>query len=162
MKKSLFTTMVILMALTIFQLQAKAGATVSVSSEDEAIVNFDESEIYSSFDQVNDLVSYVSENDAVSYSDVATINNSLVENVSSSAALALNNAGSGTPPFVSAFLWGCVLNWVGIAIVAFTTDMDKEQIMKSVWGCVASTAFWGVFYVIYYVIILGSWSSTIY
>jgi hypothetical protein len=161
MKKSFFTTMVILMALTIFQLQAKAGATVSVSSEDEAIVNFDESEIYSSFDQVNDLVSYVSENDAVSYSDVATINNSLVENVSSSAALALNNTNASDPPFVSAFLWGCVFNWVGIAIVAFTTDMDKDQIMKSVWGCVANTVVIGLWYVIYYVIILGAWSSTV-
>ena len=147
------------MAMMVFQLQAKAATTASVSSEDEAIVNFDESQIYNSFDQVNGLVNYISENDAVSYSDVATINGSLVENVSSTAALALNNSGSDAPPFVSAFIWGCVLNWVGIAIVAFTTNMDKDQIMKSVWGCVASTAFWAVWYVIYYALILGTWGN---
>jgi hypothetical protein len=149
------------MALMVFQIQAKAASAVSVSSDDEAIVNFDESEIYNSFDKVNDLVSYVSENDAVSYSDVATINSALVENVSSSAALALNNNDNGNPPFVSAFLWGCVLNWVGIAVVAFTTNMDWDQIKKSIWGCAASTVFWGVFYVIYYYVILGS-VTTVY
>lgn len=157
MKKFLFKTMAVLMALVIFQLQAKAGLATSVSSSDEAVVNFDESEIYNSFNQINDLVNYVSENDAVTYSDVASVNNALVENVSSSAALALNNTNAGDPPFVSAFLWGCVLNLLGIAIVAFTTNMDTAQIMKSVWGCVASTAFWVLFDVIYAVALGGSY-----
>jgi len=162
MKKFLFKTMAILMAVVIFQLQAMAGSSVSISVEDEAIVNFDETEIYASFDQINDLTSFVIENDAVTYSDAASVDMSMVENVSSSAALALSNANAGDPPFVSAFLWGCILNWVGIAIVAFTTDMDKDQIMKSVWGCVANSVVIGLWYVIYYVIILGAWSNSIY
>jgi hypothetical protein len=157
MKKFLFKTLAIIMALVVFQLQAKAGTSVSLSSEDEAIVNFDESEIYASFDQVNDLVSYVSVNDAVTYADVASVDNTMVENVSSSAALALSNSNAGDPPFVGAFWWGCVLNLVGIAVVAFTTDMDKEQIMKSVWGCVASTVGWVVVEVIYVVALGGSY-----
>jgi hypothetical protein len=155
MKKFLFKTMAIMMALVIFQLQAKAGSSMSLSSEDEAIVNFDESEIYSSFDQINDLSSYVTVNDNVTYTDVASVNNALVENVSSSAALALSNANAGDPPFVSAFLWGCLLNLVGVAIVAFTTDMDKDQIIKSAWGCVASGAVYTIFYIVYIVVVLG-------
>jgi hypothetical protein len=145
------------MALVIFQLQAMAGSSMSLSSEDEAIVNFDESEIYASFDQINDLTSYVTENENVTYADVVTVNNSMVENVSSSAALALSNANAGDPPFVSAFLWGCILNWVGIAVVAFTTDMDKDQIMKSVWGCAANTIVLVLFQVIYVAAVGGAY-----
>jgi hypothetical protein len=150
MKKSLFTTMVICMALMVFQLQANAGSTVAVSSEDEAIVNFDESEIYASFDQVNDLVSYVSENDAVSYADVASFNNALVENVSSSAALALSNTGGGEPPFISAFLWGCIFWGFGVLVVALTTDMDMNYIKKAAYGCAVSTGVYVICWLIYY------------
>jgi len=156
MKKSLLKIMAVFMAVLFLQLQVFAGSSFSMSSEDEAIVNFDETEIYASFDQINDLSSYLSENDAT-YADVANYNSDLVANVSSTAALALNSTSAGEPPFISAFLWGCIFNWVGIVVVALTTDMDMSYIMKSVWGCAVSTGVWVIFYVVYYVIILGSW-----
>jgi hypothetical protein len=157
MKKFLFKTMAIMMALVIFQLQAMAGSSVSLSIEDEANVNFDETEIYASFDQINDLSSYVTVNENVTYADVASVDNSMVENVSSTAALALTNANAGDPPFVSAFLWGCVLNLLGVAIVAFTTDMDKDQIMKSVWGCAANSVVYLVWWLIWGALGTGWW-----
>ena len=159
MKKSLLKIMAVVMAVIIFQLQALAGANFSVSTADESYVNFDETEIYASFDEINDLVGYVSQND-VTYTDVQTYNSALVENVSSTAALALNADGGKTPPFISAFLWGCIFNWVGIVVVALTTDMDMSYIMKSVWGCAVSSGFWVIFYVIYYYVILaGAWGG---
>jgi hypothetical protein len=148
--------MAVFMAVLFLQLQVFAGSSFSMSSEDEAIVNFDETEIYASFDQINDLSSYLSENDAT-YADVANYNSDLVANVSSTAALALNSSSAGEPPFISAFLWGCIFNWVGIVVVALTTDMDMSYIMKSVWGCAVSTGVWVIFYVIYYVVLAGSW-----
>ncbi|MCF8357447.1 MAG: hypothetical protein K9H26_01725 [Prolixibacteraceae bacterium] len=144
MKKFLFKTVAVSMASLMFFSQAIAGGNFSINEEEEAIVNFNEDEIYSSFDEISELVSYVSEND-VTYAEVEAEKEALVENVSSSAALAMGNANAGDPPIVSAFWWGCILNLAGIAIVALTTDMDKDQIMKSVWGCAASTGFWVVF-----------------
>jgi hypothetical protein len=156
MKKSLLKIMAVFMAVLFLQLQVFAGSSFSMSSEDEAIVNFDETEIYASFDEINDLSSYLSENDA-SYADVANYNNDLVANVSSTAALALNSSSAGEPPFISAFLWGCIFNWVGIVVVALTTDMDMSYIMKSVWGCAVSAGFWVIFYVIYAAVLGTSW-----
>jgi hypothetical protein len=144
MKKSLLKIMAVFMAAIFLQLQVFAGSSFSMSAEDDANVNFDETEIYASFDQMNDLASYLSENDAT-YSDVENYNSSLVTNVSSSAALALNSSSAGEPPFISAFLWGCIFNLVGILVVALTTDMDMDYIMKSVWGCVVSGVFWVAF-----------------
>jgi hypothetical protein len=161
MKKSLLKIMAVCMAVLFLQLQVFAGSSFSMSAEDDAIVNFDETEIYASFDQMNDLASYLSENDAT-YSEVENFNSSLVTNVSSSAALALNSSSAGEPPFISAFLWGCVFNWVGIVVVALTTDMDMDYIMKSVWGCALNSVVVAAFYVIYYVLILGSWGGYYY
>ena len=145
------------MALLLLQLQTMAGTSVSTNSNDDAAANFDESEIYSSFDQINDLVTYVSENDGVTYADLQSENSSLVENVASSSAVALNNTSAGEPPIVSAFWWGCILNWVGIVIVMLTTDMDTAQIMKSVWGCVVGTVCIAAFELIYVLALGGTY-----
>jgi len=142
MKKLFLKTMAIFLALVNIQLQALAGSSVSLSSDDEAAVNFDETEIYASFDQINDLTTYVTENDAVTYTDVASFDNSMVANVSSTAALALSN-NAGAPPIVSAFWWGCLLSWVGVVIVYVTTDSDSSY-TKAAWkGCILS----GIVYV---------------
>jgi len=156
MKKSLLKIMAVFMAVLFLQMQVFAGSSFSMSAEDDAIVNFDETEIYASFDQMNDLANYLSENDAT-YSEVENFNSSLVTNVSSSAALALNSSSAGEPPFISAFLWGCIFWGFGILVVALTTDMDMDYIMKSVWGCAASSAAYVIVYVIWWAIIGTSW-----
>lgn len=150
MKKFLFKTMAIFMALLILQVQSMAGSTSSINSEDEAIVNFDESEIYTSFDQINDLVSYVSDNEDVTYSEVASVDNSLLENVSSTAALALSNTSGEEPPFISAFLWGCIFWGFGILVVALTTDMNMDYIKKAAMGCAVSSGVYVICWLIYY------------
>jgi hypothetical protein len=154
MKKLFLKTMAIFLALVIIQLQALAGSSVSLSSDDEAAVNFDETEIYASFDQINDLTTYVTENEAVTYTDVASFDNSMVANVSSTAALALNS-NAGEPPIVSAFWWGCLLSWVGVIIVYVTTDSDSSY-TKAAWkGCILS----GIVYVAWGILWRVVWAS---
>jgi len=158
MKKFLFKTIAVSMAGLLFVSQAIAGSNFSVSNEEVAAISFEENEIYSSFDEISELVSYVAEND-VTYAEVAAENSALVENVSSSAAMALGNSSAGDPPFLSAFLCGAVLNWVGIVIVALTTEMDMNQIWKAVWGCAAETVIISVIYIIYYFVLYGGYYS---
>lgn len=162
MRKFFTKTIAVFLAMILLVSQAMAGSGMSVSSEDEAYVNFDETEITASFNEIEDLVSFVSENENVSYSDLETENSSLIENVSSTSALALGSASGDTPPFISPFLWGCIFNWVGIVVVALTTDMDMPQIMKAVWGCVAETAVVGIIYAIYWVIVYASYGGYYY
>jgi hypothetical protein len=156
MKKTLLKIAAVFLAVVMFQLQTNAASAFAMSAEDEAYVNFDESEIYSSFDQIGELVSYVSVNVDATFSDVESVNSNLVENVSSSAALALTANSAKEPPFISAFLWGCIFWGFGILVVALTTDMDMTYIMKSVWGCAASSVVYVLFYVIYYGLVVGT------
>ncbi len=162
MRKNFTKTVAVFLATILLVSQTMAGSNMSVSSEDEAYVNFDETEITASFNEIEDLVSFVSENGNVSYSDLEAENSSLIENVSSTSALALGSASGDTPPFISPFLWGCIFNWVGIVVVALTTDMDMPQIMKAVWGCVAETAVIAIIYAVYYIIVVATYGSYIY
>lgn len=146
--KNYLLKMSILFVSFLFHFQSFAGITSSLSSEDVAIVNFDESEIYASFDQINDLVSYVSGNDAVAYTDIHSENNSMVENVCSSAAMVMNTSSSDNPLTVGAFWYGCIFSAVGIIVVAVVTDNDPAQVKKAVTGCMVTTIGIPVLYIV--------------
>jgi hypothetical protein len=149
MKKALLKFLCVGLALIIFNAQAMSFTTtvsaINSNQEIAAITGFDETEIYNAFTEVNSLVSYVQENDGVTLGDLETSHNELVSNLSSSAALALSG-DSDTPPIFSAFIWGCLLNWVGMVIVGLTTGFNGHQIMKSAWGCLINSLLWGVSY----------------
>ncbi|MDA3930869.1 MAG: hypothetical protein PF541_18115 [Prolixibacteraceae bacterium] len=146
MKKAIQSIFSIILALLLFSSQAIAytnsATAINSESEIEAIVDFDEAEIYSAFDEVSELVSTIESSD-VSYSDLETTNSNLLTNVSSIAAISMSTTSSDNPPIISAFLWGCFFNWAGMLVVGLTTDFDNEQIMKSGWGCLLSSFFWG-------------------
>jgi hypothetical protein len=62
----------------------------------------------------------------------------------------------GEPPLgIPSFLWGCLLGWVGLLIVYLITE-DKEETKKALWGCVAATAVWIIFYVAFWGTIFAS------
>jgi hypothetical protein len=150
MKKVLRSITCVVLAMLMFGTQTFANGyrliSLNADMDNEMAANFDESEIYTVFDGVSDLVSYIESNNAVSYNDLKTTNSALIENVSSSAAIAMTTSSGDVPPFISAFLWGCIFNWLGILVVAVTTDFNGHQIKKSAWGCLISSLLWGTFY----------------
>jgi len=66
----------------------------------------------------------------------------MVSNVASTSSSAFTGSND-TPPFISAFLWGCIFNWVGMLVVGLTTGFDTQQITKSLWGCLLNSVFLG-------------------
>jgi hypothetical protein len=146
MKKALLKLICVGLALIIFSVQSMAfttfGSAINSDQEMALVTGFDETEIYNAFTDVNSLVSYVQENDGVTLSDLETSHNELVANMNTSVALALS-ASSATPPIFSAFIWGCLFNWVGMLIVGLTTSFDGQQITKSLWGCLFNSLLLG-------------------
>lgn len=147
MKKILQGFFSVVLALLMFSAQAMAytSSVTNINTEDEisTVVDFNEAEIYNAFDEVNDLVAAIETNDDLSFSDLEANDSELISNVSSSAAIAMTSTMDDTPPFISAFLWGCIFNLAGILIVGITTDFDSEQLTKSAWGCLINSLLWG-------------------
>lgn len=147
MKKVLQSILSVVLALLMFSAQAIAytNSAVVINSEEEinAVAEFDEANIYDAFNEVNDLVATIESNENITYSELEASNSEMVANVSSSAAIAMTSASADTPPFISAFLWGCIFNVVGMLIVGLTTDFDGSQLRKSGWGCLIGSLLWG-------------------
>ena len=151
MKKILRSFLSAFLALVLFSAQAlaytNAASTVGSNDKFDAVADFNEAEIYGAFDEVEGLLTTLEENQDLTYADLEASNSDLIANVSSTAAVAMNASSADTPPFISAFLWGCIFNLAGMLVVGITTDFDNEQLKSSAWGCLVNTllggGFWG-------------------
>lgn len=154
MKKILQGFLSVVMALLMFSSQAVAytnsAAAINSEAEINAVADFDEAVIYDAFNEVDALIATIENNENITYADLEMTNSDMVANVSSSAAIAMTSASADTPPFISAFLWGCIFNLFGMLIVGITTEFDSDQLRKSAWGCLISSLLWGGTRVYYY------------
>lgn len=153
MKKGLQKFISTFLALLLIGVQAIAysNSATEINSEQEidAVVAFDENEIYNAFDEVEELVATIETSENISYSDLEAYNSDLITNVSSSAALAMNTNTASSSPIFSPFVWGCLFNVAGMLVVGITTDFDSYSLRKSAWGCLFNTllfggGFWGI------------------
>lgn len=148
MKKFFLKTASVLMALMLFNAQTFAGAlpfnNVDFTDEAQEVLNFNEDDVYAAFSEIDELTALVSQSDAT-YDELATEGTTNLDMVSSNSTLPLSADGGSAPPLgIPSFLWGCVFGIVGLALVYFLTDMDRDETRKALWGCVIATLIWGV------------------
>jgi hypothetical protein len=121
---------------------------------------YDASLIDQQLAQLKSLEDYVNANPGITLSVMQSEKSALISelsfNSSSSSGLKDDN---NYPLGISPFLWGCVGGVWGIAIVYFMAEDDKEQIEKSVKGCVVSRVTCCAAYVCVYVLILAGYLS---
>lgn len=160
MKKILFKTLSVTMAIVLLvtQSQILSAKTIEISlpSVDESVFNLDEYALNSSMQELNDLENYLALNEGTTYNDLLTSGSELIANVSDSSS-PMGMAQEGEAPLgIPAFLWGCVLGWVGLLVVYLVTDNDKAQVKKALTGCLVST---GVSIVLYIVLFAAAAST---
>ena len=122
-------------------------------SNDLAAVNgelfsYNKEAIASEFAELTALENYVLNNPASTLSVLVAAQNNLVTGLDlySSNSMGLN---FGEPPLgIPSFLWGCAFGVVGVAIVYFVTEEDKDETKKSFYGCITSTVVYGVLYAV--------------
>jgi hypothetical protein len=149
MKKFYFKLCAVAMAMIIFQLQVSTNAFAAGTS---TVTDDVETEIYGAFSDIDGLVAFLGENEGVTYNELEAFNSMLIENVSSSAAIALNAASEGEPPVLSAFLWGCIFSWVGLIVVYVTTDSNKAYTSKAWSGCLVNAGCYVLSSVLYAIV----------
>ncbi len=120
--------------------------------------SFDESEIYSAFSEISDATEFIESTNA-SYADLEA-NGFSASLITNTAAIATSIQDENTePPVLSAFWWGCLTGPIGIVVVAVTTDNNKEQIKKSVFGCAIPVGCSALSYALYYGLIIAAETS---
>ncbi len=126
------------------------------------MIDVDESYIENVFADLNQLESYVVEHQGVTLNELKAIGSTLVANVDVSGLGSLGACSmlGGEPPLgIPSFLWGCCLGWVGILLVYIITDNDKEEVKKSLYGCLVGAASSIIIYVVYAALIVSAASA---
>jgi hypothetical protein len=97
------------------------------------------------FEKIEKIEAYVSSNPETTLQDLKASNSELLNNVElldETSATSINAVKD--MPLVGGFWWGCCLGVIGLAIVYFVTDHDKDQVRKALIGCLIATLLWGV------------------
>jgi len=106
---------------------------------------FDNNVSKTEFNQINQLETYVEANPQTTLSEIKVNNPELLNGVELLDETATSSIGAVKDmPLVSGFWWGCCLGVIGLAIVYFVTDHDKDQVRKALFGCLIATVLWGV------------------
>lgn len=101
-------------------------------------------DVKNEFSKVDKLEKYLAEHPDVTLEELKQTKPELLKGFDLVANTDTNFAPTKEMPLVGGFWWGCCLGVVGLALVYFITDHDKDQVRKAFWGCVIATVLWGV------------------
>ncbi|NJK95017.1 MAG: hypothetical protein HC830_14850 [Bacteroidetes bacterium] len=115
----------------------------SVLANDSELFSYDKAKVQKAVSDMSQVEQMINQNPDVSVDDLMAQGKL---NASFDATAASPFSVMGEPPLgIPSFLWGCILGWVGLLIVYLITE-DKEETKKALWGCVAASVAWIVFY----------------
>ena len=132
-----------------------AIAGLSASANNSSLFSYDKAAVSAKMNNVNAVETYVNQNAGVTVSTMNAEGQQLTAAANLSEETSLSSSLLDGPAGIPSFLWGCVLSWVGILIVYLVTQ-DSDETKKALFGCLAGAAVWLVFYIVYFVIVLGS------
>lgn len=106
---------------------------------------FDQKDISNEFQVLNSVEKIAENNKSLQLEDLILKNDDSIKGVEfNQSAYSQSNSFYDEMPLVSGFWWGCCLGIVGLALVYFITDNNKEEVKIAFWGCVISTLAWGI------------------
>jgi hypothetical protein len=130
--------------------------TISLNSE--AIENsadlffYDEDKVQKEFADLNELESYLIQNPQSEIEEILTAFPSLKNTMNSELMMPLNDFEMAAPGKIPSFwfsfalsaigtyfIYGAVAGPISVGIVYFSTDKDKTETKKAIWGCVTGT-----------------------
>ena len=132
-----------------------AVAGFGASANNSSLFSYDKNAVNTKLNSVVAVENYVNQNDGVTISTMNAEGQQLKATANLSEENSMSSSLLDGPAGIPSFLWGCVLSWVGILIVYLVTQ-DSDETKKALFGCLAGAGVWLVFYIVYFVIVLGS------
>ena len=129
----------------------------NLSASNSDLFSYDRAAVESELAELTELENYVAENPATTLSLLETTENNLISGLDLASPNAMGLFFDDPPLGIPSFLWGCAFGVVGVAIVYFVTDEDKDETRKSFYGCVTSTVIYGVLYAVLW----SSWFTAV-
>jgi hypothetical protein len=97
------------------------------------------------FEKIQKIEAFVEANPEVTLAELQKSNSELLSNVELLDETSTTNLNAVKDmPLLGGFWWGCCLGVIGLALVYFITDNDRDQVKKAFIGCLIATLFLGV------------------
>jgi hypothetical protein len=97
------------------------------------------------FEKIQKIETFVKANPEVTLEVLQKTNSELLTNVElldETSTTSINAVKD--MPILGGFWWGCCLSVLGLAVVYFITDNDREQVKKALIGCIIGTLLFGI------------------
>lgn len=107
-------------------------------------LKIEKTELEKEFSSVSSLELYLASHPDANLETIKAENPQLLENLNLDANVSTTVAPMKDMPLVGSFWWGCCLGVIGLALVYFITDKDKQEVKSAFWGCLIATIIWGV------------------
>lgn len=115
----------------------------ALATTPDAAFELDEAAMEQEFAALDKIESFVIENEGTTLNQLTTEHADLLDGVTlladTSTVLTTEEM-----PILGGFWWGCCLGIIGLALVYFITDNDRDQVKKALIGCVISTLVVGL------------------
>jgi hypothetical protein len=95
------------------------------------------------FSDLDKIESFIENNDGVTLQELTAERADLLESVTLTADTSTVFT-TEEMPILGGFWWGCCLGIVGLALVYFITDNDRDEVKKALIGCVISSLVIGL------------------
>lgn len=130
--------------------------TLLASANNADFFSYDADQVNQEMAQLQSLEDFVSTNSGITLANLQAENNALVNNLNfgSSEFGGIGSLSGEQALGIPSFLWGCVFNVAGVAIVYFITE-DNDETKKAFIGCVVSAAGYIVFW-LFWAVLLGN------
>ena len=97
------------------------------------------------FSQINKIEAFIEANPQTTLAELKNKDSELIQGIELlDNTDAVVNSAVKDMPLLSGFWWGCCLGVVGLALVYFVTDKDRDQTRKALIGCLIATLVWGI------------------
>ena len=97
------------------------------------------------FEKIQKIEAFVEANPEVTLAELQKSNSELLSNVELLDETSTTNLNAVKDmPLLGGFWWGCCLGVIGLVLVYFITDNDRDQVKKAFIGCLIATLFLGV------------------
>jgi len=103
------------------------------------LFNYDKEIVQTIFSDLEELENYVNGNDDITLSSLYLSETGLA---APGSEIPLPSLFVELPLGIPAIIWGVVLGPVGVVLVYYLTDEDKEEAKKALYGCLAGGVLW--------------------
>ena len=134
------------------------AVVIKVYANDADMFSYDKTAVKAALSELSVLETYVTEHPAIAVVNETKSGSYMINGIELMSSRFMS--GGDVPLGIPAFFWGCVFGVVGVAIVYFVTNGDKDQVRKAIYGCIPWVVVWAFYFILWDAVFVTAKAAT--